>query len=183
MNAQVKFILAARAAEFAERRVGRYDWRALSTELRGYGCAVIEKLLTPDECKEIASLYSHEEPFRSHIHLANHGFGKGEYRYFKYPLPGLLETLRTALYPRLASVANDWNDRMGIDQRYPDRHSEFLKLCHDAGQTRPTPLLLQYVPVTSTACIRISTVNWRSHCRWRSYSPNRARISRAASSF
>ena len=107
---------------------------------------MVEKLLSPEECAEIASLYPHEEHFRSHIVMARHGFGKGEYRYFKYPLPDLLGGLRTALYPRLSGVANEWNERMGIDQRYPNTHAEFLQLCHDAGQTRPTPLLLQYVP-------------------------------------
>jgi Uncharacterized protein conserved in bacteria len=98
------------------------------------------------ECREIAALYPHEEHFRSHIHMARHGFGRGEYRYFKYPLPDLLAGLRAAFYPHLASVANAWNERMGLDQRYPRIHADFLKLCRDAGQTRPTPLLLQYVP-------------------------------------
>jgi hypothetical protein len=145
MNVQPK-INADGATEAAQARVGRYDWDALSAELGDYGCAVIEKLLTPEECAGIAALYPHEEHFRSHIHMARHGFGKGEYRYFKYPLPDLLGGLRTALYPRLATVANDWNRRMGVAERYPDRHAAFLKVCHDAGQTRPTPLLLQYVP-------------------------------------
>jgi hypothetical protein len=130
----------------AERRVAQYDWSALSGELNGYGCAVIKKLLSPEECRQIAALYSEERHFRSHIHMARHGFGKGEYRYFKYPLPDLIDGLRTALYPQLANIANAWNERMGIDQRYPERHAEFLKRCHDQGQTRPTPLLLQYVP-------------------------------------
>jgi hypothetical protein len=105
----------------------------------------LPKLLSPAECRAIAALYPDESHFRSHIHMARHGFGKGEYRYFKYPLPDLLAGLRTALYPRLAGVANAWNERMGIDERYPDDHASFLKRCHRAGQTRPTPLLLQYV--------------------------------------
>jgi uncharacterized protein len=134
------------AAEAADARVARYDHDALATELDRYGCAVLENLLTPGECAEIASLYAHEERFRSHIHMARHGFGKGEYRYFKYPLPDLVAGLRTELYPRFARLANDWNERMGLDQRYPDEHAEFLARCHAAGQRRPTPLLLQYVP-------------------------------------
>jgi uncharacterized protein len=146
MNAPAKVAPAQPIVRSAGERVDRYDWQALSTELNSYGCAVLDKLLTPDECRDIAALYPHEEHFRSHIHMARHGFGKGEYRYFKYPLPGLLAGLRTAFYPHLASVANTWNERMGLDQHYPRAHADFLKLCHDAGQTRPTPLLLQYVP-------------------------------------
>jgi hypothetical protein len=134
------------AALSAEARVARYDWNHLSEELSGFGCAVIEKLLSPEECRQIAGLYSDESHFRSHIHMARHGFGKGEYRYFKYPLPDLIGDLRTALYPHLSSVANLWSERMNIDERYPAEHAAFLKQCHDAGQTRPTPLLLQYVP-------------------------------------
>ena len=99
-----------------------------------------------EECRQIAGLYPAEAHFRSHIHMARHGFGKGEYRYFKYPLPDLVGGLRTALYPHLAAIANDWNARMGVERRYPDGHAAFLKQCHDAGQTRSTPLLLQYVP-------------------------------------
>ena len=146
MNALAKITPAQPIVRSAEQRVGRYDWKALAVELSSYGCAVVEKLLTADECREIAALYPREEHFRSHIHMARHGFGKGEYRYFKYPLPDLLAGLRTALYPNLASVANEWNERMGLAQRFPGVHADFLKLCHDAGQTRPTPLLLQYVP-------------------------------------
>ncbi len=146
MNALATIIPTASAVKSAEARVARYDWQELCEELSGFGCAVIEKLLSAAECQQIADLYPQEGHFRSHIHMARHGFGRGEYRYFKYPLPDLLGGLRTALYPRLASVANDWNGRMGIDQRYPAEHAAFLKQCHDAGQTRPTPLLLQYVP-------------------------------------
>jgi hypothetical protein len=146
MNAPSKTVRATSAVCSAETRVSQYDWETLSGDLNGYGCAVLEKLLSPDECRQIAGLYPEEEHFRSHVHMARHGFGKGEYRYFKYPLPDLLSGLRRALYPHLAGIANDWNARMGIERRYPQRHAEFLKQCHDAGQTRPTPLLLQYVP-------------------------------------
>jgi uncharacterized protein len=146
MNALAKIIPAQPIFRSAGERVGRSDWQVLSAELGAHGCAVIDKLLTPQDCAEIAELYPHEEHFRSHIRMARHGFGKGEYRYFKYPLPDMIGGLRTALYPHLADVANEWNRRMGLDQRYPVEHKDFLKLCHDAGQTRPTPLLLQYVP-------------------------------------
>jgi hypothetical protein len=133
-------------ARSAEQRVSKYDWEALSQELSSYGCAVMKELLSPeDECREIARLYDDEVRFRSHVHMGRHGFGKGEYRYFKYPLPDLIGGLRTVLYPRLAEVANDWNERMGRDERYPEHHADFVKKCHDQGQTRPTPLLLQYV--------------------------------------
>lgn len=134
------------AVPSAEARVAAHDWQALAGELDSYGCAVLPNLLSPKECRAIAALYADESHFRSHVHMARHGFGKGEYRYFKYPLPDLLGGLRAALYPHFANVANQWNGRMGIDERYPADHASFLKQCHDAGQTRPTPLLLQYVP-------------------------------------
>ena len=137
---------APEAGTSAEARVAAYDWIALAAELDGFGCAVLSSLLTPEECRGIAALYPDESHFRSHIVMARHGFGKGEYRYFKYPLPDLIGGLRTALYPHLAGVANTWNARMGIDERYPDAHAAFLEQCREAGQARPTPLLLQYVP-------------------------------------
>src|SRR5262245_50461844 len=112
MNAPTRIASSASLPKSADERVGGYDWLALSNELDSFGCAVIEKLLTPQECAEIAALYPHEEHFRSHIHMARHGFGKGEYRYFKYPLPDLIGALRTALYPRLATIANAWNERL-----------------------------------------------------------------------
>jgi hypothetical protein len=146
VNARSSTISPASAAISPEVRVAAYDWQALAGELGNYGCAVLPKLLSAEECRTIAALYPDESHFRSHIHMARHGFGRGEYRYFKYPLPHLIAGLRTALYPHLAAVANEWNGRMGIDERYPDAHALFLKRCHDAGQTRPTPLLLQYVP-------------------------------------
>ncbi|HEX4166859.1 MAG TPA: 2OG-Fe(II) oxygenase [Bryobacteraceae bacterium] len=146
MNARSSIITPASAAISAEARVSDYDWQSVAGELDNYGCAVLPKLLSPEECRAIAALYPEESHFRSHVRMARQGFGKGEYRYFKYPLPDLLDGLRTALYPYLANVANEWNGRMGIDERYPGEHASFLKRCHDAGQTRPTPLLLQYVP-------------------------------------
>jgi uncharacterized protein len=145
MKPRSSAISSASAVPSAETRVAAYDWKALACELDNYGCAVLPKLLSREECRTIAALYSDESHFRSHVNMARHGFGKGEYRYFRYPLPDLLDTLRTRLYPRLAAVANEWNGRMGVDERYPEDHASFLKRCHDAGQTRPTPLLLQYV--------------------------------------
>ncbi len=129
----------------AAQRTDAFDWTALAADLDGYGATVLPQLLSPRECAEIAALYPYEEHFRSHVRMARHGFGKGEYRYFGYPLPDLVGGLRTALYARLAPIANAWNARMKIGTRYPQRHADFLKLCHEAGQTRPTPLLLQYV--------------------------------------
>jgi hypothetical protein len=136
----------ASAADSAGERITAYNWQAFAGELSNYGCAVLLSLLSAEECHAIAELYSDESYFRSHIHMARHGFGKGEYRYFKYPLPQLIGGLRTALYPHLATIANEWNGRMGIAERYPNAHAYFLKRCYDAGQTRPPPLLLQYVP-------------------------------------
>jgi uncharacterized protein len=144
MNAHAK--VATSVVEAAEARIAGYDWPALAAELDGFGCAVMQKLLSPEECRRIAGLYPQEQHFRSHVHMARHGFGKGEYRYFRYPLPDLIGGLRSALYPRLAEVANRWNERMGIALRYPRTHAGFLDQCHAAGQERPTPLLLQYVP-------------------------------------
>jgi uncharacterized protein len=129
-----------------QTRVDNYDLSTVGADLNAYGCAVLEKLLTPAECGEMAALYSRENYFRSHIHMARHGFGKGEYRYFKYPLPELVGELRTALYARVATFANGWNQRMNIDARFPEQHAGYLKTCHDAGQVRATPLLLQYGP-------------------------------------
>jgi len=146
MSAHSSITSSASTVSSSEARVAAYDWQALAGELDSYGCAVLPEFLSPEECCTIAALYPDESHFRSHVHMARHGFGKGEYRYFKYPLPDLLDGLRRALYPHVARLANEWNCRMGIDGRYPDNHGSFLKQCHDAGQTRPTPLLLQYVP-------------------------------------
>jgi hypothetical protein len=139
MNAPAKI-----RANGAAPRVDAIDWDRVATELCGQGCAVLDGLLTPQECERIVALYPRDDQFRSRIVMARHGFGKGEYKYFAYPLPEPIGGLRTALYPPLAVIANGWNERMGIATRYPELHADFLALCHDAGQTRPTPLLLQY---------------------------------------
>lgn len=128
----------------AHTRLAAYDWDEIARQLDGAGYALLPKLLTAEECEGLAGLYADEHLFRSHVVMARHGFGKGEYRYFKYPLPKLVEGLRTALYPRLVDVANAWNARMKVDARFPEDHAAFLKRCHAAGQTRPTPLLLKY---------------------------------------
>jgi hypothetical protein len=120
------------------------DWGRISAELDAQGSAVLEGLVSPDECDELAALYPNDALFRSRVVMARHGFGRGEYKYFSYPLPELIARLRTALYPPLAEVANRWNTAMGIDVRFPDQHAKFIKRCHAAGQRRPTPLLLQY---------------------------------------
>jgi hypothetical protein len=125
-------------------RVGAVDWEQVARDLDVLGSAVIEKLVTPEECVALARLYPQDEIFRSRIVMERHGFGRGEYKYFNYPLPGIISELRTSIYPRLAPIANRWNEAMRMDARYPPQHADFIKRCHDAGQLRPTPLLLQY---------------------------------------
>lgn len=125
-------------------RVDALDWTQATTDLDAQGCTVLKGLLTPEECGELAAMYPDDANFRSRVVMARHGFGRGEYKYFTYPLPDLIAELRPALYAQLAGIANRWNEAMGIDIRYPAAHAAFLKRCHDAGQTRSTPLLLQY---------------------------------------
>jgi hypothetical protein len=125
-------------------RVDALGWAQITDELDTQGCAVLKGLLMPDECRAIAALYPDDANFRSRIVMGRHGFGRGEYKYFAYPLPDLIAQLRPELYAHLHGVANRWNEAMAIDIRYPARHAAFLKRCHDAGQIRPTPLLLQY---------------------------------------
>ncbi|MDI1342210.1 2OG-Fe(II) oxygenase [Polaromonas sp.] len=119
-------------------------WPALTEELQTRGSAVLPQLLSPAQCAATAALYRQNPLFRSRVVMARHGFGQGEYQYFNYPLPALVQQLRSTLYPRLVDVANRWNEAMGIAVRYPPEHALFLARCHAAGQTRPTPLLLQY---------------------------------------
>lgn len=127
-------------------RLATFDWVQVERDLDAQGSALLPGLLTDQECAMIAGLYDREDGFRSRVVMSRHGFGRGEYRYFAYPLPALVDGLRTRLYPRLVPIANRWNEAMGIAVRYPDDHAAFLQRCHEAGQQRPTPLLLQYGP-------------------------------------
>jgi uncharacterized protein len=120
------------------------DWAAIAQDLDVRGSALCNQLFTSSQCEQLASLYSQDALFRSRVVMERHGFGRGEYKYFSYPLPPLIEDLRSVFYPHLSLVANRWNAAMGIELRYPDTHAEFLARCHEAGQTRPTPLMLQY---------------------------------------
>jgi hypothetical protein len=122
------------------------DWSDTTATLNRHGSAVLSQLLSAHECEAVAGLYADARHFRSRVLMQRHGFGQGEYQYFSYPLPDIVARLRATLYPRLVGVANAWNEAMGIDVRYPPDHADFLARCHQAGQQRPTPLLLQYGP-------------------------------------
>jgi uncharacterized protein len=125
-------------------RIKTLDWERISRDLDAQGYAIFERVLSADECQVLVQLYSKDGLFRSRVVMSRHGFGRGEYKYFNYPLPEIIAELRTAIYPQLAPIANRWNSSMGIGVRYPEKHADFIKRCHDAGQLRPTPLLLQY---------------------------------------
>jgi hypothetical protein len=122
----------------------RTDWLEIENDLAITGFAVLPNALTAAQCRSLAQLYDDDTNFRSRVIMARHGFGKGEYKYFSYPLPPLVKELRTALYPPLSKIANDWMAKIKNDLRYPPTHAAFLERCHDAGQARPTPLLLRY---------------------------------------
>ena len=124
----------------------RIDWHVVEEALNDVGSAVLPSLLTHNACDALATLYPQDRLYRSRVVMERHGFGRGEYQYFAYPLPDVIAQLRTALYPPLATIANRWNQAMGIDVHYPARHADFLRRCHEAGQLRPTPLILQYGP-------------------------------------
>jgi hypothetical protein len=130
----------------AAGRVATVDWAAVAAQLDTQGWAVLPGLLSTGECDGVAALYDGSGGFRSRIVMARHGFGRGEYQYFAYPLPPLVEELRTSLYPHLAPIANRWHERMGMAVRFPPEHAAFLERCHAADQRRPTPLLLRYGP-------------------------------------
>jgi len=120
------------------------SWEQVSHDLDADGNAVVKGVLSTDECDEVRELYQERNLFRSEVIMERHGFGRGEYRYFKYPLPALIASLRTSLYPQLVPIANRWNEAMGVDVRYPTTHGDYIRRCHQAGQDKPTPLILKY---------------------------------------
>src|SRR6266850_2620222 len=127
-----------------DRRITNIDWPEVRRRLDADGYAVVHGLVPPAEARDLTASYARPELFRSRVVMSRHGFGRGEYQYFHYPLPALVAGLRAALYPRLAGIANGWNEALKIGVRYPETHAEFLERCHAAGQTDPTPLLLKY---------------------------------------
>ena len=127
-----------------EQRVAAIDWGQVSQDLDAEGHAIIKRMLSAGECEAIARLYQSDDLFRSRVVMERHRFGRGEYKYFSYPLPGIVATLRTLVYPHLVPIANRWNAVLGIDRRYPAQHAEYLERCHQDGQHKPTPLILQY---------------------------------------
>ena len=144
MNARDPNAALDASAGDVQERIADIDWHRVEADLDAEGSALIERLLAPAECALLSALYPIEATFRSRVVMARHGFGRGEYRYFAYPLPTLVAALRAGVYPRLAPIANRWHAAMGIGTRFPATHAEFVARCHAAGQTRPTPLLLQY---------------------------------------
>jgi uncharacterized protein len=126
------------------RRLTSIPWERVEADLDAFGGAVLKHLLTAQECNAIVAMYARDEIFRSRVVMARHGFGSGEYRYYRYPLPGVVAALRASLYPPLAEIANRWNARLGIAATFPPDHADFLAACHAAGQSQPTPLLLRY---------------------------------------
>jgi uncharacterized protein len=133
------------SAKDVMQRVEALDWNHISQALDSHGNAIIENLISSNECDALVNLYSEDNIFRSRVVMEQHGFGRGEYRYFNYPLPDIIVSLRTHIYPHLAPIANQWNKMMNItDVSYPEKHADFIARCHDAGQLKPTPLLLKY---------------------------------------
>jgi len=131
-------------ARLIARRVKSLDWDRIVRDLDQSGCATLPALIGSEECDALTASYAREELYRSKVVMERHGYGRGEYQYFRYPLPGIVGALRTAIYPHLVDLANRWNAAMRSDVRYPERHEEFIRRCHAAGQRRPTPLILRY---------------------------------------
>jgi uncharacterized protein len=126
------------------QRVASLDWATLRESLQQYGYALTPALLTPSECTALVNLYPSEKAFRSHIIMSRYRFGRGDYKYFDYPLPAIVQQLREHSYPHLVPLANEWNQALGLSDVFPERHSSFLDTCANHGQTRATPLLLHY---------------------------------------
>ncbi len=127
-------------------RVEALDWDYIAADIDAYGCAATPALLTSEQCRELAALYDNDDSFRKRVLMARHNFGQGEYRYFDYPLPSAVQALRRTIYPRLAPLANSWREQLKEDGRFPPSLEEYLTQCHQAGQTKATPLLLKYAP-------------------------------------
>ena len=144
MNARISAAVAAPREAGIVERIDALDWDRITQDLDAGGSAVLPRLLSPEECHALAGRYDDDARHRSRVVMARHGFGRGEYKYFRYPLPEDVQALRGRLYPRLVALANRWNEAMNIDVVYPPRHETFLARCHAAGQSRPTPLLLRY---------------------------------------
>jgi len=144
MSVSVAEKVRAVASGGVSDRIGAIDWQHVGDELGAQGHAIIPRLLEPKQCAALADLYAVPDLFRSRVVMSRHGFGRGEYQYFSYPLPDVVASLRSALYPHLAPIANRWNELLRSDVRFPGEHSEFIARCHAAGQLRPTPLLLKY---------------------------------------
>ena len=125
-------------------RISSLDWPRILTSLRESGYARTGEVLTPQECGDLRALYANDALFRSKVVMARHRFGLGEYKYFSYPLPGPVADLRESLYAHLVEIANEWSAKLGSEFEYPEMHRDFIKLCHAAGQKRPTPLMLRY---------------------------------------
>ena len=133
------------SAKDVMQRVKILDWNHISQDLNSHGNAIIESLISSNDCDTLVNLYSEDGIFRSRVVMEQHGFGQGEYKYFSYPLPDIIASLRTTLYPHLAPIANQWSEMLNIiDVRYPEKHADFIARCHNAGQLKPTPLLLRY---------------------------------------
>jgi hypothetical protein len=138
--------VVSRSGETWRNRVDATDWSSIRADLDAVGCALTGPLLSPGEAAEIAATYSDGSRFRSTVHMARHRFGEGEYRYFAEPFPEAVVELKEALYPRLLPLVRDWWTRLGRETPWPETLSEWLQMCHDAGQTKPTPILLKYGP-------------------------------------
>jgi uncharacterized protein len=144
MSGRLQLAKCGSAPAKMSERVAGLDWERIAQSLDTLGYATTGALLRGDECANLVATYAADKGFRSRVIMARHGFGRGEYKYFDYPLPEVVSELRTAFYSPLAGFANHWNERMGIRKQFPQSHAEYLGLCHTAGQTKATPLLLQY---------------------------------------